>query len=298
MSAAAAGFVPVYRPGASALHAARAGVSAAYCGALALTAVLFEHPVVLAATLLAVLAAARGAGVGEELRRAARLSLPLALVIALVNPLVSREGETLLVRGWEILGRRFDVTLEALAFGAAFGLRLFTLMMAFALFSAAVDPDQLLKLMRRVSPRSALTVSLSTRLVPVLARDASRLNDAARCRRTPPSRAAVARAAVRGALDRAVDVAAALEVRGYGSTGRLRHARPAWSRHDVRVAGTAAAVAAIAVAAKATGVGAFTPYPTLQLAFGPAELLLGLVLVALAAVPFAGSAGRLGVARA
>ncbi len=204
------------------------------------------------------------------------------------------------MRGWEILGRRFDVTLEALAYGGAFGLRLFTLVMAFALFSAAVDPDELLKLMRRVSPRSALTVSLASRLVPVLARDASRLSDAARCRRTPPPRAAVARAAVRGALDRAVDVAAALEVRGYGAgAGRLGPTRRApWSRHDFRVAGSAAALATLAVAARVAGLGAFTPYPTLELAFGAGELVLGLALVALAAAPFAGVGGRLGVARA
>ena len=39
--------------------------------------------------------------------------------------------------------------------------------------SAAVDPDELLKALRRISYRSALTASLATRLVPVLARDAA-----------------------------------------------------------------------------------------------------------------------------
>ena len=48
--------------------------------------------------------------------------------------------------------------------------------------SVAVDPDALLRLFRRVSYRSALTASLATRLVPVLARDATRMSDAARCR--------------------------------------------------------------------------------------------------------------------
>src|SRR5690242_21570893 len=50
-----------------------------------------------------------------------------------------------------------------------------------------------LRLLRRVSYRSALTAALATRLVPVLARDASRMNEAARCRPHPPGRAAVAR---------------------------------------------------------------------------------------------------------
>ena len=92
-------------------------------------------------------------------------------------------------------------------------------MLAFGLFSACVDPDELLRAFRRVSYRSALTASLATRLVPVLARDALRMSDAARCRPEPPGRLAVARAALSGALDRAVDVAAALEVRGYSAPG-------------------------------------------------------------------------------
>ena len=43
-------------------------------------------------------------------------------------------------------------------------------------------------MLRRISYRSALTASLATRLVPVLARDASRMSDAARCRPQPPGR--------------------------------------------------------------------------------------------------------------
>ena len=146
--------------------------------------------------------------------------MPLAILIALVNPLVYQGGDTLLVRGGTFLGRRFDVTLEALAAGGLAGLRVIAFLMAFGLFSACVDPDELLRLFRRVSYRSALTASLATRLVPVLARDALRMGDAARCRPQPPGRLAVTRAALAGALERAVDVAAALEVRGYSRGGQ------------------------------------------------------------------------------
>jgi energy-coupling factor transport system permease protein len=165
------------------------------------------------------------------------------------------------------------------------------------LLSAAVDPDELLRVFRRVSYRSALTASLATRLVPVLARDASRMSDAARCRPSPPGRLAVARAALSGALERAVDVAAALEVRGYASAGRIRSARAPWSRQDLRVAGAALLVAATAIAARAAGVGDVQAYPRLELALGPAEAALAALLLAAAALPFAGRAARLGVAR-
>lgn len=291
-------FVPAYRPGPSALHTARAGVAASFCASLALIPLLYEHPLVLGAGLAAVVAAAAAAGVSAEVGRAARLAVPLALLFALVNPLVSQEGRTLLVRGGEVLGRRFDVTLEALVYGGTAGLRILVLVLAFALFSATVDPDEMLRLFRRVSYRSALTASLATRLVPVLARDATRMSDASRCRPVPPGRAAVARAALRGALDRAVDLAAALELRGYASAVRPRRAPAIWSRHDIRVALGAAALAATALGARVAGVAAFDPYPDVRLTLGPPELALLAALPVLALAPFAGPAARLGVARA
>jgi energy-coupling factor transport system permease protein len=259
---------------------------------------LFDDPIVLAVVIAAVLAAGVGAGVGREIRRAALLSLPLALLVALINPLVYREGDTLLLRGVEILGRRLDVTLEALVAGGLAGLRVAAIVMAFGLFSACVDPDELLKLFRRFSYRSALTGALATRLVPVLVGDALRMSDAARCRPAPPSRLAVVRAALAGVLDRAVEVAAALEVRGYSAGGRPRRGRRAWSRHDVRVAVAASAVVGAAGAFKLAGAGAVEVYPRIEVAFGAPEALLCAVVLVAVALPFAGRRARLGVARA
>ena len=170
--------------------------------------------------------------------------------------------------------------------------------LAFALLSVAVDPDELLRALRRVSYRSALAAALTTRLVPVLARDASRKSEAARCRPEPPGRTAVARAAVAGSLERAVELAAALEVRGYSRARRPTVAPRPWSRHDLRVMASALAIVAVAIAAKLAGAGGFQAYPTTQVSAGTAELALGVAFVVLAAAPFVGLGGRLGVARA
>ena len=288
--------IPVYRFRPSALHAARPGAGAALCGALALTGALYLHPLILSAALAAIVLAGALAGVGREIGRSLRFALPFAVLIAVINPLVYPEGDTLLFRGGENLGRRIDITLEATAAGVFNGLRVIVIVTAFGLLSAAVDPDELLRMFRRVSYRSALTASLATRLVPVLARDATRMSDAARCRPHPPGRLAVARAALAGALDRAVDVAAALEVRGYSLGGRTaRRARP-WSRHDWRVAGAAVVIAVTAVAGALAGVGSVEPYPSLQVETGAVELAFSAVLLLAALAPFAGRAARMGVA--
>jgi energy-coupling factor transport system permease protein len=288
--------IPSYRSRPSALHAARAGVGAAFCGAFALAGALYRHPLVLAGALAGIVVAGAAAGVGREVARSLRLALPLALLVATVNAIVYQGGDTLLVRGGEFLGRRWDVTLEAAAEGAMVGLRIVVLIAALGgLMSAAVDPDQLLKAMRRLSYRSALTATLATRLVPVLARDAGRMGDAARCRPHPPGRLAVARAALAGSLDRAVDVAAALEVRGYALAGRpARGGRP-WSRHDLRIAAAALAVATVAIAGAVAGAAHVEAYPTLDLALGPAELAMTAAFVVLGAAPLVGRGARMGV---
>jgi energy-coupling factor transport system permease protein len=291
--------IPAYRNRPSALHSARASTGAAFCCAFALVGALYAHPVVLVGALCGIAVAGAAAGVGREVARSLRLALPFAALLAVVNALVYQGGDTLLVRGDEFLGRRWDITLEATVAGAMNGLRIVVLIAALGgLMSAAVDPDQLLKAVRRLSYRSALTAALATRLVPVLARDAGRMGDAARCRPHPPSRLAVVRAALAGALDRAVDVAAALEVRGYALAGRPARDRRPWSRHDLRIAGAAVAIAAVAVAGAALGVGEVEPYPTLELALGPGELAVAGAFVLLGAAPLTGRAARLGVARA
>jgi energy-coupling factor transport system permease protein len=290
--------IPTYRSRPSALHAARAGVGAAFCFAFALAGALYRHPLILAGALGGVVVAGLAAGVGREVARSLRLALPFALLVAIVNALVYQGGDTLLVRGGQFLGRRWDVTLEAAAEGVFVGLRIVVLIAALGgLMSAAVDPDQLLKALRRVSYRSALTATLATRLVPVLARDAGRMADARRCRPAPPGRLAVVRAALAGSLDRAVDVAAALEVRGYALAGRPGRARRPWSRHDWRVAAAATAVAAVAIAGAAAGAGRIEAYPTIDMALGPAEIGIAVAFVVLGAAPFAGRFARMGVPR-
>jgi len=285
----------IYRRRPTPLHAARASASGLWCLALAAAAVALEHPVVLGALLLAVVAAGAAAQVPREVGRALRWGVPFALAIALINALVVREGLTVIVRGGTVpvLGA-LDVTLEATLYGAVLGLRALVLLGAFALYSAAVDPDEVLRGLRRLSHRSALTATLTTRMVPVLARDARRLSDAQRARGVPVARAAVLRAVVAGALERAVDVAATLEVRGYAAAvAPPRRVRP-WSRHDLAFLLAGVALLALTAGAMAGGWAAFSPYPAWSAPVRPQVLALAAALLACALAPLADRRGVAG----
>jgi energy-coupling factor transport system permease protein len=283
----------IYRRRATPLHAARAAVGCAYCGALATIALVASSPFVLVAALTAVVAAGLAAGVGRALRRAAWIAVPLGLLVATINPIVDHNGLTVVARAGAVpwLGQ-LDITLEAIVYGLMLGLRAVVLIEAFALYSAAVDPDEVLRLFRRVSYRSALTAVLATRMVPVLARDARRMAEAQRCRPARPApRLALVRALAGGALDRAVDVAATLEVRGYGSARRPPRIPRPWSRHDFAFLAAALGLVVLVVGAGLAGVAGFDPYPALHLDAGPAEVLLSVAIVALALAPFMGRRG-------
>lgn len=282
-----------YRRRASPLHAARAAAGCAYCVGLACAALLLSAPVALGAVLIAIVLAGVAAGVGDELRRAALFALPLGLLVALINALVTRDGLTVIWRLGDlpILGHT-DVTLEATAYGAILGLRAVALIMSAALYTAAIDPDEVLRLFRRLSFRSALTATVATRMVPILVRDARRLADAQRCRPgRPPSRAALVRAASASALDRALDVAAALEIRGYGAARRPPRAHQPYSRHDLAFLSSALAVLGLALGARIAGVAPFRAYPALHAPAPAGEVGLAVALIAVAIAPFADRRG-------
>jgi energy-coupling factor transport system permease protein len=292
----------IYRRRASPLHAARAGVGCAYCLALALAVLLLPAPILLGALVISIAGAAVFAGVGREIRHAALLALPLGLLVMAVNMLVAQGGLTVIARLGDLpVFGQTDVTLEATVYGAVLGVRAAALILCGALYTAAIDPDAVLALFRRCSFHSALTATLATRMVPVLARDARRLADAQRCRPgPPPSRARLIRATTAGVLDRALDVAAALEVRGYGAArrpgpqgGRARpgRVRSPYSRHDLAFAASAVGLIALAIGARVADLAPFSSDPSLYAPLRAGGVAVATAIVLCALLPFADRRG-------
>lgn len=282
-----------YTPRPGVLQGASAGAAVAYLGALVAAAFLYSNPVVLIAVGIAAALAGMIAGAGGAVRAALRMGLVLAGLIVAVNGIVVARGETVLARlgEWPILGR-VDITAEALAAGAVIGLRAAVAMVAFGVYSACVDPDRVLRSLRPLAARSALTATLISRLVPVAAADATRLRDAARLRgpaAAPAGRPALARRLLAGSLDRAVDVAATLELRGYGgggaASGRRERRR---SRFDRRLYVCGLLVVATATAGKALGADGFSAYPSLEVSLGAPTLAVAAFIALAGLAPWRG----------
>jgi len=269
--------------------------------ALAVAALLLYHPLVLAALTIALLGAGAGAGVGRVLVRALRTAAIVALPIVAINVLVSREGLTVFARLGDLgpFGQG-DLTVEAVIYGAVIAFKLTLLILISMLGSLVVDPDELLRSFRRLSFRSALTASLATRMVPVLGADAVRLAEA---QRTRPGgapggvrgRVALIAAMLAGSLDRAMDVAATLELRGFATATRTprqaaRRTRSP-SRHDLALLLSAVSVLALALVGRLTAAARFEAYPTVHAPVHLGTLLLCGALLLAVLLPLADRRG-------
>ncbi len=290
-----------YRRLASPLHATRAGVGAIWALALTAAALILYNPLPLAALALAVLGAGACAGVGRQLASTLRTALIVGLPIVAINVLASREGLTVFAR----LGNlgpfgEGDLTVEAVVYGAVIALKVTLLMLITTLASLAVDPDELLRGFRRLSFRSALTASLATRMIPVLGADAQRLAEAQRTRPEDPARGVRGRVAllsaiVGGSLERAMEVAATLELRGFAvaAEGRPRPRRSSdrrmrrpWSRHDLAFLCSTFAVIALALAGRLSGAASFEAYPLVKMQLDAGTFALCAALFAAILLPF------------
>ncbi len=185
----------------------------------------------IAAVALAVCLGARG-------RRWPYLTAALItpVTIFLVTPFVEVRGLHVLWSGPTIpvLGH-LDVTTEELAAGGVQALRLGAVTLAFAAYALRLDHDRLLQA-AWFARRSVLAVALATRLLPTLERDAVGLLEALRGRGVKVTgvrgRARLVSPLLAGSLERGLNLAEAMEARGFGRPGATRAPGPRWTALD------------------------------------------------------------------
>jgi energy-coupling factor transport system permease protein len=163
-------------------------------------------------------------------------ALGSALVLFVVTPFVEQLPGTVLWTGPTIpvIGT-LDVTTTELS-GALFNAcRLAAVSLAFSAYALWLDHDRLVQA-AGFARRSVLAVALATRLVPTLERDAAGLVEALRGRGVEPEgmrgRARLLSPLLAGSLERSLNLAEAMEARGFGRTGATRLPAPPWHARD------------------------------------------------------------------
>jgi len=213
----------------------RPAAALALLGALAAAALLADRWQVVALIAALLFVACRRAPAAR--RRPYLIGCLLtAGTVVVVTPLVVVEGASVLWSGpvVPVLGQ-LDVTTEELGAAAVQALRLAAVTLSFAAYALLLDHDALLR-SARFARRSAFVVALATRLVPTLERDTTGLIETLRGRGVAVEgvrgRARLLSPVVSGSLERAMNLAEAMEARGYGRAGATRAPTPAWQAVD------------------------------------------------------------------
>lgn len=226
----------------------RPTASLALLGAAVAAALLARHTIsvaILAALLLVVC-----------LRAPARRRWPYILGTTLsavglfvVTPFVETLGSHPLWTGpiVPVLGQ-LDVTREELASALYQACRLAAVGFAFSAYALLVDHDKLVG-SAGAARRAVLAVALATRLLPTLERDASGYVESLRGRGVEVGgargRAALLSPLLAGSLERGLNLAEAMEARGYGRAGRTRIPPPPWRRDEQMALVLAAVLVAV-----------------------------------------------------
>jgi energy-coupling factor transport system permease protein len=228
----------------------RPAPAAALLFGLAAAALLARHTLSVAALAAALLVVCLRAPVS---RRWPYLigALGSAVALFVLTPFVERLPGTLYWSGPSIpVVGTLDVTSTELS-GALFNAcRLAAVSLAFAAYALWLDHDRLVQA-AGFARRSVLAVALATRLVPALERDAVGLVEAMRGRGVEPEgvrgRARLLSPLLAGSLERSLNLAEAMEARGFGSGTPTRAPGPAWGPVDHAALAAGAALVLMAV---------------------------------------------------
>ena len=221
----------------------------------------------------------------------------LCLLIIVINALASNRGSHILYQipfAIPIVGAP-KITLEAILCGVGNSLRLLAIFSTFTMLMFTIHPDDLmLALIKAKLPyKSVLVTSLSTKFVPALIDDAQCITDVQRCRGLEVDKGGRIQRAknhmlitiplLSNSLDRAVQVAEAMESRAFGSgKNRTFYKELTMTRLDVVTSAFAFFPAAFGIGMRCLGQGGYEYYPVLQgISFTQLEaiMLIGLVLL-------------------
>ncbi len=234
-----------------------------------------------------------GVGAGTLLR----FGLVITLFVTLFNFLTAHYGTTVLLRlprNWPAIGG--PLTLEGLVMGLLRGLLLLALLAVFAVFNRVVDHYQLLKLVPRPLYRVGLVASIAVAFVPQTLAAAGEIGAAQQLRgyrvRVRDMLPLFAPLLTLG-LEKAIQMAEALETRGWGYTAphlqRTAYRHVVWHRADYLVIAASGLLIGLALAGRMLGWSPdYYPYPSvIDPDFSPLAVVAYLLLLTPVAVAIA-----------
>ena len=205
----------------------------------------------------AVLYGARLNGIAQALKSMFGYFL-IILIVTVTNPLFSHNGATAL---FFINDNR--VTLEALIYGAVTGLAIAEALIWFSCFNRTFDSEKLLYIFGRISPKTALVVSMALSFIPRFVKTFHSVNESqkslpvSRVRRFICSFSAV----ITQSMEGAIITSDSMKARGYNQGKRTFYSRFVFTVYDGAYLAAAVLFAVLSLVSVVSGSVGFKFYP-------------------------------------
>lgn len=227
---------------------------------------------------------------GARLRPLLMLLAVATLISIVVSLLLSHTGAHVLLvipPAIPVLGG--PLTIESAMYGAAAGLGIAAGAMVVAPLSLVVESDQLVDALPASLHRAGTTLAASLNLIPGIGRSVTSVREAQTMRgwrpRGPRSYAEILVPVTLTALENSIQLAEAMEARGYGSGPRTRMAPARFRAVDILTVAASGVGAAAFIAGRVTGsVTDWFPYPIPSWPAVDPVMVAACVLLALPAV--------------
>lgn len=236
-----------------------------YFAAAAGTVMLCRNPAISALACAASLAV-RIIRKNDGAPRAVIFNIAVIAASALINIVFSHNGRTVLV-----FVNDTPITLEALAFGAFTGAAIAAVLNISSVFTDVMTSDRLLYIFGRLSPKTALLLSMALGAIPRLIRRTREVSDAQRVSGgtgdgSIPDRlrtgARVASIMLTWSLETGIVTADSMAARGWGTCRRTAFSTFRFRRSDACLTAAMAALTALCAIPAALGALDFEFYPS------------------------------------
>ncbi len=242
---------------------------------LFLLSLIFTHPIYLGTLFIITTLMIITSGNWLEWKGYLRLSIPIVIMIILVNSIFVKTGSNVIYQGPTLpfIGR-LRITLEALAYGGAMGLRLIIIISLFCLYTYTVQPDKFMKLFSRFSSKIIFIVILSIRLFPLLIEDYKRIIEVQKTRGVKINKGKwidkiknalpIISVLLLSSLERSFEQAESMYARGYGSGKRSIYQKDIKRRRDYIITISTIIGLASGLCIFTAGQGSYSYYPKLS----------------------------------
>lgn len=251
----------------------------AYLGTLLVLALVFSHPLYLAGLLLVIgltIWAAQGLETWESYLK---IGLAMMALVMIINPLMIRAGKTIIWYGPNVpVFGRLTISLEAIYYGIAMSVRLLDIISIFCLYNLIVHPDKVLNLLSRFAGKSALVISIATRMFPTMARELENIRCVQQMRGVDfnkgslkekvKKRSSLINILVLSSLENSLEIAEAMQARAFGSGPRSCYSRSLWRPRDALCFSVSAGALGAGIWGLLHGFGAYAYYPQLDYLLG------------------------------